>query len=141
MESDLPRITAAIRALLLTDATFVTASGSRIGTKAPSDVTVPYVTIQIPTPVGAMGGGGYKPIVQVDGWCAIDGTDAPEDAVWLIATRARRIFDTARNVAYQTMHYSARSLDFGSLPPDLSRGTSAPLAHAMARAELTIHNL
>ena len=143
MESDLPWVSLAVKNLLAADAAFVAAVGAagRIYTRAPSSVTGPYVTIQLPTPLGAMGGGGYKPIVQVDAWRAEAGTEDPELAVWRIAMRAKNVLQVARNVQYQTMHWSARVIDAGPLPPDKSRGDDSPLYRAMVRAELTIHNI
>jgi hypothetical protein len=140
VESDLPWIPAALRAYLLADAPFTAASGGKVSTRAPSSVTEPYVTLQLPTPLGVMGGGGYKPIVQVDAWCDPGGAEDPEVIVWRIALRAARRLERARNVAYQTMRWSARVLDAGPLPPDKSRGDDSPLYRAMCRAELTVHN-
>lgn len=143
MESDLPWVPAAVRARLVADAPFVAALGSaqRIYTRAPAAVTAPYVVIQLPSPLAAMGGGGYKPLVQVDAWRVAEGTEDPEVVVWRIAMRAKRVLDTARNVAFETMHWSARVIDCGPLPPDTSRGDSSPLYRAMVRAELTLHNI
>jgi hypothetical protein len=142
VESDLPWVPLAVKTRLLLDAPFVEALGSteRIYTRAPGSVTEPYVTLQLPTPLGAMGGGGYKPIVQVDAWRVEAGDEDPETVVWRIAMRAMRALETARNVRHQTMHWSARILDAGPLPPDKSRGDDTPLYRAMVRAELTIHN-
>lgn len=140
MESDLPWVPGAIRALLLADAPYAELIGDRLGTRAPADVTMPYGTIQLPTPLGHLGGGGYKPIVQVDHWCPLDSQEDPEKVVWRMALRAARVLDRARNVAYQTMHYSGRVLDAGPLQPDTKRGDANPLFRAMVRAELTIHN-
>jgi hypothetical protein len=140
VESDLPWVVAAVRQYLLADADFATASGGRVSTRAPSEVGEHYVTIQLPTPLGSLGGGGYKPIVQVDAWCDRVAAEDPEVIVWRIASRAARRLQQARNVPYQTMHWKARVLDLGSLPPDVTRGKDAPLYRAMCRAELTIHN-
>ena len=116
---------------------------NRLSEKAPSDVTKPYATIQLPTSIGSMGGGGYKPLAQVDGWCPADGYNNEEASVvvWRIVARARRVLETARNIPYQSMHYSARPVDLMALPDDVSRGDANPVAHAMTRAELTIHNI
>jgi hypothetical protein len=142
VESDLPWVPGAVRQLLLADTAFATASGSRVSTRSPGNVTSgPYATIQLPTPLGVMGGGGYKPIVQIDAWCDPGAAEEPEAVVWRIAMRAKRVLETARNVSYQTMHWSARVIDAGPLPPDKSRGDDSPLYRAMVRAELTIKNL
>lgn len=90
-----------------------------------------------------MGGGGYKPMVQIDGWCP-PGVYASLEAsavVWRIATRAKRVLELTRNVQFQTMHWSARPTDLGPLPPDKSRGEANPLIRAMTRAVLTVHNI
>lgn len=140
MESDLPWVIAAVREYLLTDVPFTQSSGGRVSTRAPSTVTAAYVTLQLPTPLGELGGGGYKPIVQVDAWCPAGATEEPEAVVWRIASRASRALKQARNVQFETLHWSARILDSGPLPPDRTRGDDAPLYRAMCRAELTIHN-
>lgn len=143
MESDLPWMLGAVRQLLLADEPFATATGGRVSTRLPGTVTVPLVTLQIPAPLGAMGGGGYKPIVQGDAWCAPTGAgeEDPELIVWHIAVRGARVLERARNVPYGSMHYSARLLDLGPLPADRSRGDASPVYRAMFRAELTIHNI
>lgn len=143
MESDLPWFHAAMRALLAGDALFMASCSSRVGEGSPSDVTVPYATIQFPTSIGSMGGGAYRPMVQVDGWCPLGGYGGIEASkvVWTIASRARRVFETARNVPFETMHYSARPTDLMTLPPDVSRGQGSPLVRAMCRAILTVHNI
>lgn len=143
MESDLPWFHAAVRELLAADAQFMQACLGRVAEKAPSDVTKPYATIQFPTSIGSMGGGGYRPMVQVDGWCPLagHGGDEASKVAWRIATRAQRAFSTARNVQFETMHYSARPTDLMPLPADVSRGESSPLVRAMCRAILTVHNI
>jgi hypothetical protein len=142
VESDLPWVPLAVKDLLAADAAFVEAVGAtgRIYTRAPASVAAPYVTIQLPTPLGAMGGGGYKPIVQVDAWRVEAGTEDPEIVVWRIAMRAKNVLQVARNVPFETMHWSARVIDCGPLPPDRTRGDDSPLYRAMCRAELTIRN-
>ncbi len=141
MEPVLPWIPGAVRRLLLADPTFTAVlPAGRVSTRAPGDVTTPFATIQLPAPVGVMGGGGYKPLVQIDAWCARGGDDEPERMVWRIAVTAKDVLAKARNVPYESMYYSCRVLDVGPLPPDTSRGTSTPLYRAMVRAELTVHN-
>lgn len=141
MESVLPWIPGAVQARLLADVPFTTAIGGRLYTRSPSKVTLPYATLQLPAPLAAMGGGGYKPLVQVDAWRVAEGDDDPEVVVWRIAMLAKNVLDRARNVPYQTLHWSARVIDCGPLPADKSRGESAPLYRAMVRAELTVHNV
>lgn len=140
-ESDLPWIPAAIRALLLADPTFASLVPNRVGTRLPADMTTPFARVQVSGPGGDLGGGGYKPLVQVEGWVAPGGTEDPERTAWRIATRAARVLRTARNVAYESMHYSPRLIDGPFAPdPDVTRGPSSPLYRALVRAELTIHN-
>lgn len=93
--------------------------------------------------MGDMGGGVYRPMVQVDGWCPSSGYESEEASVvvWRIASRANRVLKILRNRQYQTMHFSARATDLMPLPADTSRGDSTPMAHAMTRAILTIHNI
>lgn len=145
MESDLPWFYQAVRNRLAGDADFMTACGSRLYdfAAAPKSVTLAYATIQFPTSIGAMGGGGYKPMVQIDGWCpsgVFDGLE-PSAVVWRIVSRAKRVLELTRNVQFQTMHWSARPTDLLTLPPDTSRGESAPLFRAATRAVLTVHNI
>ncbi len=143
MESDLPWLIGAVRQLLLADAQFAAACESRLAEFAPSDVTTPYATLQLPTSMGVMGGGGYKPMIQLDAYCVPEGYHGLEASrvVWRIADRAKRVLDTARNVPYQTMHYSARVTDLMSLPADRSRGDANVLRRAAVRAELTVKNI
>lgn len=138
-ESDLPWLPGAIRVLLLADLDFNSACQGRAGTRLPGDMTKPFAQIRVPGGLD-LGGGGYKPLVQVDGWAApADGED-PEIVVWRIATRAARVLRTARNVQYQSMHYTPRVLDGPMATEDTSRGPDAPLYRALIRAEITIHN-
>lgn len=139
-ESDLPWIPGAIRALLLADLDFTAACQGRAGTRLPADMTRPYAQIRIPAPGGDMGGGGYRPLVQVDGWAAPGDGEDPERVAWRIATRAARVLRYARNVAYESMHYSPRVIDGPLAAEDTSRGTGSPLYRALIRAEITIHN-
>lgn len=143
MESDLPWVIGAVREALAADVPFWEACNGRLSEKAPSDVTIPYATIQIPTSMGDMGGGVYRPMVQIDGWCDGSGYENEEASVvvWRIAARANRVLKTLRNRQYQTMYFSARATDLMPLPADTSRGESSPLARAMTRAVLTIHNI
>lgn len=143
MESDLPWFYQAVRSRLAEDADFMASCGGRLSESLPSSVMQPLATIQFPGSVGAMGGGGYKPLVQVDGWCppgVFSGLEASA-VVWRIVSRARRVLETTRNKQFETMHWSARPVDLQPLPPDKSRGESNPLIHAATRAVLTIHNI
>lgn len=138
----LPWIPAAVRALLLADVTFMgTLAGARLVFKAPPDVTTKFGTIQVPGNNAIDGGGvAWSPLVQVDGWCPM--SDANADALaWSIASAAAMVFGRARNVTYQNISYSARIVDGPmAMDPDISRGESNPLARALIRAELTVHN-
>lgn len=140
MESDLPWVPGAIRALLLADAEVESACGGRVSTRANSDVTLPYITVRMPPSSGDMGGGGYRPLVQIDAWSLDNQSEDPEVIVWRIASRSARALRGARNVAYESMFYTPRVLDMTALPPDVSRGEGNPLYRAAVRAELTIHN-
>lgn len=143
-ESDLPWVPAAIRAYLLADPQFAALVPGRVGTRLPKDMTLPYAQVRVSGPGPDLGGGGYKPLVQVDGWAAPAEPDAedPERVAWRIATRAAQVLRTARNVPYESMRYSiSRILDGPFAPdPDVSRGDSSPLYRAVIRAEVTIHN-
>lgn len=145
MESDLPWFHAAVRQRLAADVDFMESCQQRLTEHAnqPSDVTIPYATIQFPASIGAMGGGGYTPLVQVDGWCPDDGYGNEEASVvvWRIASRAKRVLEHAQNVSFQTMHWSAKPIDLMPLPKDVSRGDANPLVRAMTRAVLKIHNI
>lgn len=142
MESDLPWFYQAVRNRLAADASFMESCGGRLSLHLPSSVTQPVATIQFPTSIGAMGGGGYKPMVQVDAWCAtgVFGGLEADAVVWRIVSRAKRALELTRNAEFETMHWSARPTDLMPLPRDTSRGTSNPLVRAMTRAELTVHN-
>lgn len=118
------------------------ACGNRLSSTVPSTVTQPHATIQFPGSIGAMGGGAYKPLVQVDGWCppGVYGGLEAEAVVWRIVSRAKRVLEETRNASFETMHWSARPVDLIPLPPDTSRGESNPLIRAMTRAVLTVKN-
>lgn len=141
MESDLPWIPGAVMEWLLADTPFAQACHNRLSTRAPSDVSVPYATLQLPAPGSDLGGGVYKQLLQIDGWCAGSWADEdPEVVAWRMATRAGQRLRLARNVPYQTMHYSVRPFEVGPLPADTTRGDSVPLYHAVMRGEITVHN-
>lgn len=144
MESDLPWIPEALRTLLMADAPFNAASYGRLSSKAPGDVAIPFALARVMTNSAIpLGGGGYKVLIQVDGCCVSSGYDneEAEKIVWRMADRAKRVFQTARNVNYQTMHYRLRPVGVGPLPQDVSRGEANPLERAAVRAEMTIHNI
>lgn len=143
MESDLPWVPGALRQLLLADVPFKTASHNRVSTKAPKDVNVPFALARMMVDsVIPLDGGGYKVLVQVEGFCVSSGygNEEAERVVWRIADRARNVLRIARNVEYESMHYSLRPFGMGPLPQDTSRGESNPLERAGVRAEMTIHN-
>jgi hypothetical protein len=147
VESDLPWLPGAVRELLLADGPFAAACPSaRLATSAaPGTVTTPFALMRVV--VGSLrplGGGGYLVDVQLDAFCPKAGYDGEEAdrIVWRIAHRATRALIQAKNVPYQTMHWSTRRIPFaGPLDPDKSRGDDATLNRAAARAELAIHNL
>lgn len=145
MESDLPWFYQAVRDRLAADVSFMESCGNRLYDLAiaPKSVTQAYATIQFPISIGAMGGGGYRPMVQVDAWCppGVYGGLEASAVVWRIVSRAMRVFEQTRNVQFQTMHWSARPTDLISLPKDTSRGEANPLVRAAMRAVLTVHNI
>lgn len=137
----LPSMRRAVRALLVADAGFVAVLPLvRLTFKAPPDVTTKYGTVQIPGNNVLTDGVAWSPLVQVDGWCPMTDEDA-DDLAWDIAAAAAVVLCRARNVTYQNITYSARLID-GPMagPADVSRGESAPVAHALMRAELFVHN-
>ncbi len=138
----LPWMHPAIRTLLLADTGFATACGGRCSTRAPSDVTRPYATIQFPGGFPADASAGvWTPLVQVDGWCA-PGADIegdPEEVVWRIAAAAAAVLSRARNRAYLNVHFSARVTDGPLSDEDVTRGAANPLYRCLVRAELNIH--
>lgn len=144
MESDLPFLDEAVRALLLADLDFKSASYNRVSSDAPADVNVPFALARVMVnSVIPLGGGAYKALVQLDGNCVKSGYGGEEAKriVWRMADRAKRVFQQARNVNYQTMHYQLRPVGLGPLPQDTSRGEANPLVRAAVRAEMTIHNI
>ncbi|HYD01496.1 MAG TPA: hypothetical protein VEB22_09745 [Phycisphaerales bacterium] len=142
MESDLPWFYLAVRRKLAADAGFMAACGGRLSEGLPASVTQPLATVQFPGSIGAMGGGGYKPLVQIDAWCppgVFSGLEASA-VVWRIVSRAKRVLEYTHNEPFETMHWSARPVDLMPLPLDVSRGESNPLFRAMTRAVLTVKN-
>lgn len=142
MESDLPWFYLAVRQRLAADADFMAACGGRVSESTPESVMQPLATIQFPGSGGVMGGGGYKPLVQIDGWCppgVFSGLEASA-VVWRIVSRAKRVLENTRDEPFETMNWSARPIDLMPLPPDVSRGKSNPLIRAMTRAILTVKN-
>jgi hypothetical protein len=83
--------------------------------------------------------GVWLPMVQVDGWCAPGGTVDPEEDAWRIASAAASVFARARNVSYQSIHYTGRVTDGPLTDIDTARGPAAPLYRAFIRAELRVH--
>lgn len=147
VESDLPWLPGAVRQLLLKDTPFATVCPpARLATSAaPGTVTAPFALVRVV--VGSLrplGGGGYLADVQLDAFCPAAGYDDEEadPIVWRIAHRATRALGQAKNVRYQTMHWSTRAIPFaGPLDPDKTRGEADVLNRAAVRAELAIHNL
>lgn len=138
----LPPIRRVVRDFLVADTTFVTGlPPARLVFKAPADVTTPFALIRVPLNSAISGDDvAWSPIVQIDGLCAESTADA-DDVAWAIVANALSVLAKARNVAYQNIRYSARLIDGPmSLPADVSRGASNPLARVVGRVELTIHN-
>lgn len=141
MSTPLPWVPAALRIPLLADAAFDAASGGRLSTRLPSEVTW-CAQLRVAGNNSLDGGGvAFSPLVQLDGWCApgLDDIDDPEVKAWEIAAAGAAVLGRIRNLIYQTMSYSARIVE-GPLPDvDTSRGESAPLYRAIVRAELAVH--
>jgi hypothetical protein len=138
----LPFAPGAARAFLAasTDFTALVPAG-RISTRAPADVTSPFVLVRsaggaLPIDVSA---GAWSPLVQVEGYAPTGGTADPEVVVWRLAATAAALLARARNVAYDSMRWSARITDGPITDVDTSRGSSAPLYRAFVRAEITLH--
>lgn len=138
----LPSMRRAVRAFLLTQPVFSNLiTPDRVVYKAPPDVTSKYVRIQIPGNISLSGDDvAWSPLVQVDGLCPANIEDA-DDIVWDLVAAAATAFGQARSVIYQNTVWRGRLID-GPLaaPPDISRGESSPLARALMRVELKVHN-
>src|SRR4029079_16177050 len=138
----LPSMRKAVREFLLTQPVFNTLiTADRVFYKAPPDVTTKYVRIQVPGNVALSGDDvAYLPLVQVDGCCPTSVDDA-EDVAWDLVAAAASAFGQARSITYQTVVYGARVVDGPmSAPPDISRGDASPLARAVVRVEMRVHN-
>lgn len=135
-----PWVPAAIRAYLLADAGFVTASASRIGTRLPSDMTKPFVQVRVIGNISLSGTSFAKsPLVQLDCWAAPGGPVDPEIQTWDLAELAGTRLATARNVSYEDMVWAARLVDGPIATIDKSRGDSSPLYGSLIRVELKTH--
>lgn len=136
----LPWMPAAVRDLLMSDATFTTLiPADRVVFKAPPTVTEPFVVIQVPNAAPSTGDGvGWKPMVQVDAFTPA-GDNGAAETVWNLTAAAARILGRARNISYSGVTYSGRHFDGPRPDVDTSRGTSSPLARATVRAELVLH--
>lgn len=143
----LPHVPSGIRALLLADLTFNTATSGRCFVKkqAPS-VNTPFAVVQIPGNI-PMDDRGWasKPLIQVNGWCPdpYPGFD-PDLVAWDIAIAAMRVFSEIRTHTYEddrgSMTFNARLTD-GPLPAeDTSRGKGNPLQGYLIRVELTLQH-
>ena len=138
----LPYVPGAVRALLVASSDFTSVvPAGRITTRAPADVTTPYVLVRSAgnaAPIDAAAGA-WSPLVQVEGWAPASVAGDPEVVVWRIAAAAAAILARARNVTHDSMSWSARVTDGPLTDVDTSRGSSAPLYRAFVRAELTLH--
>lgn len=137
----LPSMRHLIRDFLLSQGVFSSlVAADRLVFKAPPDVTTPFATIQIPGNVGISGDNvAWSPLVQVDGYCPASQPDA-DDIAWDIAAAAAEAFRGARNVVVGSLSFRARIIDLVPAVPDVSRGEANPLARALMRAELKVHN-
>ncbi len=138
----LPFVPTAVRAYLTAASPFIAVVPAfRVATRAPSDVTTSFALVRLAGggfPVEASGGV-WSPLVQVEGYAPPGGPADPEVVVWRIAATAAALLSRARNVAYDSMSWSARVTDGPFADVDTSRGQSAPLYRALVRAELTLH--
>lgn len=135
-----PWVPGAIRAYLLDDAGFVTASASRVGTRLPSDMTKPFVQVRVIGNISLSDTSFAKsPLVQVDCWASPGGPVDPEVQTWDLAELAATRLAIARNVRYQNMVWSARLVDGPIATLDTSRGESSPLYGSLIRVELKTH--
>lgn len=134
-----PWVPGAIRAYLLADTDFATASASRVGTRLPADMTKPFVQIRVIGNISLSDTSFAKsPLVQLDCWAAPGPVD-PEVQAWDLAELAASRLSTVRNVSYEDMVWSSRLVD-GPIPNvDTSRGDSSPLYGALIRVELKTH--
>lgn len=139
--SPLPSMRHVARDLLLSQAVFSNLlPPERVVFKQPPDITSPFAVVQVPGNNALSGDNvAWSPLVQVDGYCPTD-DPAAEDIAWDIAAAAAKVFGQARNVTAGSISYSSRVIDLLSASPDVSRGQAAPLARALMRAELTVHN-
>lgn len=137
----LPSMRRVVRDFLLSQSAFASLiTAERVVFKAPPDVTTKFVVVQIPGNTAISGDNvAWSPLVQVDGYCP-DSDAESADVAWDLAAAAAEAFREARNVTIGTISYRARVLDLLPAAPDVSRGTSNPLARALMRAELTVHN-
>lgn len=139
----LPWMPGAVRSLLLADAAFSAACGGWCTPSAPTRITGPFAQVRIAGNYAVDARNSvYRPLIQIDGWAPEDlaGED-PTLATWQIAAEAARILAGARNVAWQSVHYTARVVDGPMVgEPDTSRGPSSALIRHLLRAELNVHN-
>jgi len=137
----LPPVRHIARDLLLTQPVFAgLIQPDRIVFKQPADVTAPFVVIQVPGNNAISGDNvAWSPLVQVDGYAPAS-DPAADDVAWELAAAAAEVFGRARNVTSGSVTFSARVIDLLQAGPDVSRGENNPLARALMRAELTVHN-
>lgn len=137
----LPSFRQPARNLLLSHPTFTAViMAERLVFKQPADVTTKFAVIQVPGNSSLSGDNvAWSPLIQVDGYCPAD-DPAADDIAWDIAAAAAEVFGRARNIIVGAVSYSARVIDLLAASPDVSRGPATPLARALMRAELTVHN-
>lgn len=140
----LPYVPGAVRAFLLADAGFRQLAHDRCATRAPADVLRPFAIVQaLPSVRGDASAGVWTPVVQVTGWCGKEAGAAqeldPEVVAWNIALHAAALLSRARNVAYQTMHWSGDVYEGPIRLVDRSRGEATPLYGQGVRAFVRLH--
>ncbi|MFD8496340.1 hypothetical protein [Amycolatopsis sp. NPDC059657] len=139
----LPNLAEPIRELLLADGPFAALTQSRLGTRAPEDVTTPYAVLRCAaSPLSSSSRSvGWRGTVQLHG-CATGwvNSKAPETVSWDICAAAARVLDRSGQQIWGDVTYTPRLTD-GPLPmdPDRSRGEANVVHWALIRAELIIH--
>lgn len=135
----LPWLPGMFRALLMSDAAFLAVlPANRLVFKAPADVSTLFGRVQVLN-ANPIDGDlvGWRPHVQFDAFLPQAGTS--EQTVWRPAVEAMRVFRTATNIAYESVHYSCHRITDGPISlPDTSRGDAQVLSRAIVRAQFTV---
>ncbi|MDQ3579512.1 MAG: hypothetical protein M3443_18335 [Actinomycetota bacterium] len=137
----LPWLAGAVIQLLREDAAFMATCGSRVDSRAPSDVGRPFALVRVAGNVHEPGSGGisWLPLLQVEGRSPVLTDRDVDGVVWEIAANAARVLATVDMKRWRNIGYTARLTDGPApLPLDTTRGTSMPLHGAYCRAELSV---